>query len=550
LSGDTDISIQSGSNLTFSPSNWNSYQTVTLAAGDDLDDLNGTAIIRIDAPIIPYKDVTATEQDLGPTGDISLNPVPHEGTSGNIVEVYADVSGNMDSVGHFGFDFKYDNSKFNYLGLEADSLTQGWTINVSDVAAGEKRIDGFGSPVIPAFSAGSLVKITLQVRCLDPLIPENYSLELNDYTNDIAGFIPSPTSKDFNFSPCSSLGDVNADGNITPGDAQKAFEIFLGRHTPTFCQETISDSDCNEFTTPGDAQRIFEHFLGRTTLPECCAEFSNEKKAALSPEQLIDMNKTYEFERRLFPLNTIGVEGKTIAIPVIITNPAGIRSFTFDINYPAELLEYIGTNKSQLTSEFDYVIGIEETRGWIRVAGESSVPVSDFPFGSLAVLLFRVAKGFDEEMPLFVFNPGNDILYAELGEGTFVRTGEKEKDKNFLIVRKSAVQPDGTTRLSIRVSEKFRLKSFGMELKYDPDKMTFAGVRKVGLSENFISVDSYEPESGIVRVGGFGLSGSQKKGPGILIELIFSAYTGDGEIEIIRLEDDLQGFEMRERLIK
>jgi len=63
VSGDSDISVLSGSSLTFNASNWDIYQSVTLAAAEDADDLNGTATIRLSASGIQNKDVTATEID-------------------------------------------------------------------------------------------------------------------------------------------------------------------------------------------------------------------------------------------------------------------------------------------------------------------------------------------------------------------------------------------------------------------------------------------------------------------------------------------------------
>ena len=63
VSGDTDITVQSGSSLVFNASNWNTYQTVTLAAAEDADEVNGSAVIQCSAPGLTNKDVTATERD-------------------------------------------------------------------------------------------------------------------------------------------------------------------------------------------------------------------------------------------------------------------------------------------------------------------------------------------------------------------------------------------------------------------------------------------------------------------------------------------------------
>lgn len=62
VSGDNDITIQPG-RLTFNPPAWNTYQRVTIAAGEDPDTINGTAVIRIRAPGVADKNITVTEID-------------------------------------------------------------------------------------------------------------------------------------------------------------------------------------------------------------------------------------------------------------------------------------------------------------------------------------------------------------------------------------------------------------------------------------------------------------------------------------------------------
>jgi hypothetical protein len=63
-SGDTDISVITGASLTFTTSNWNIDQAVTLQAAQDADTTNGQAVIAITAPGITLdKNITVTEQD-------------------------------------------------------------------------------------------------------------------------------------------------------------------------------------------------------------------------------------------------------------------------------------------------------------------------------------------------------------------------------------------------------------------------------------------------------------------------------------------------------
>src|SRR5690606_9150509 len=62
-SGDTDITIQSGATLTFTPTNWNVTQNVTLAAAEDADDTNGSRTITVSSSGLESVTVTATEID-------------------------------------------------------------------------------------------------------------------------------------------------------------------------------------------------------------------------------------------------------------------------------------------------------------------------------------------------------------------------------------------------------------------------------------------------------------------------------------------------------
>jgi len=46
-------------------------------------------------------------------------------------------------------------------------------------------------------------------------------------------------------------------------------------------------------------------------------------------------------------------------IPVMVNNPEGIRSFSLEMVYPQELLEYVGLLASPLAQGFEYVRGVK-----------------------------------------------------------------------------------------------------------------------------------------------------------------------------------------------
>lgn len=71
FSGDPDISVSIGQTLTFTASDWSTFQTVTLVAAKDEDradevNKNGETIIQITANGVTTASVTATEADNGP----------------------------------------------------------------------------------------------------------------------------------------------------------------------------------------------------------------------------------------------------------------------------------------------------------------------------------------------------------------------------------------------------------------------------------------------------------------------------------------------------
>ncbi|MEU8266906.1 glycoside hydrolase family 48 protein [Sphaerisporangium sp. NPDC049002] len=67
--GDADLTVQSGGSLTFTTANWNTAQTVTIAAAEDADTTAGTATFNSAASGWTTGSVTATEADNdGSTG--------------------------------------------------------------------------------------------------------------------------------------------------------------------------------------------------------------------------------------------------------------------------------------------------------------------------------------------------------------------------------------------------------------------------------------------------------------------------------------------------
>jgi len=556
--GDPDITLIPDSDtlqLTFTPDDWNKFQTVTLAAAEDDDVIDGEAIIQIRAAGIEDEDITAVEQD-NDIADISLKLNPHTGTTGNIIKISIDISNNTLPISSFGLNFNYDSTLFSLKSIKKGSLTSDWSmIGGDEETPGTIIIGGVtgGGKSIEKRSDGTLVRIWLKVKCGSFTADNESEIMIENYKDGIKGFSPEPCIAKITLVPCSRVGDVNGDGDVTPGDAQNTLEIYLGKRIPEFCQRTTSDSNGNESTTPGDAQDIFEHYLGKREIPECHDDGSTGTSSAAS---LTSLRKTKDNKRirpskaKLYPLNTIGYSGKTVNIPIIITNPEGISSFSFDVNYLPELLEYAGIRRSQLTNEFDYVRGIEEIEGLIRVEGECKQPITYNKYASLAVLVFRVKEGVNGTLPIIVYNPGKDLFNVEIDDGTFLGLEYFDEQQRFLNLGKAIIMPDMTLRIPVEVSSAFNIKSFGLEIKYPEEKMVFAGINRGELTKNFTAVEGNELEPGVVRVGGYSMSGIQERKPGMLMEIVFLIKEMGGEIEIVKLVDDIQDFIIHKRRIR
>lgn len=106
--GDSDISVENGSSLTFTPDDWNENQTVTLAAAEDTDTQNGTATIRISAPELANRDIEAKEIDndaLHFITNVDEVTIPEEQTASFQVKLSAMPSSDLSvSVSRHGGD--------------------------------------------------------------------------------------------------------------------------------------------------------------------------------------------------------------------------------------------------------------------------------------------------------------------------------------------------------------------------------------------------------------------------------------------------------------
>ncbi len=106
--GDSDIAIQSGAALTFTATDWDQYQFVTVSAAEDQDNEDGSAQIIVATAagfFVPPTDISAVEDDNDPGGtenppivqgvQISIFPVPFLPAEGNLQFQNLPADGNL-----------------------------------------------------------------------------------------------------------------------------------------------------------------------------------------------------------------------------------------------------------------------------------------------------------------------------------------------------------------------------------------------------------------------------------------------------------------------
>lgn len=104
--GDTDITVQSGNSLSFTTANWDTYQTVTLAAAIDADADNGTATITCEPsdPTYTTAEVTAIEIDKDTTLTITNDGNGTSVPNGAVI-VEKGAASSIEAVPGAGYDF-------------------------------------------------------------------------------------------------------------------------------------------------------------------------------------------------------------------------------------------------------------------------------------------------------------------------------------------------------------------------------------------------------------------------------------------------------------
>lgn len=236
-------------------------------------------------------------------------------------------------------------------------------------------------------------------------------------------------------------GDVNGDLKITPTDAQRVFELFLGL-IPNATEAQLENADVNTDgtpsapkVTPSDAQAIFEKFLGISELPSDC---SCKSRAATSQKETFDQINSFPGQEVVIKINdVILVPGEEVVIPIILSGTCTLKAFGFDLSYPPEILEFICTESAPFSSDLVEIHANQIADGVIRAGGYSKKPVLVNSEKRLINLVFRVHENSGSPSSLRMLNEFDDFqnLTFKGGRLIFPENKKRKKVKHFQVKR-------------------------------------------------------------------------------------------------------------------
>ena len=325
-----------------------------------------------------------------------------EGAPGLDIDVPISIKGNVTPINAFGFEFNYCNDKLHLLDVEKGILTSDFDFfQYEEQSPGNVIIGGFHTSAIPANSDDVIAIVKLHVdACVEGDICE---LQINDLVDDFMGM--NACNGTFSCVTC-KLGDVNDDGNLTPGDALCAFNIYLHGGTPNpgtdcdnECALYAADINCTpDGITPGDALYIFEGYLQGKTPPMDC------KPTVLSKtDNNLDMS-----------INSLeGDPDEEVVFSIKLDQPVNINAFGFDIGYPTELLTFIGIKKADITKDWKALNSHVNVDGVVTIGGYSIVNNETYQSGDLVDVVFKVNQDADGSGELWLFNPTDDLACAQ-----------------------------------------------------------------------------------------------------------------------------------------
>lgn len=216
---------------------------------------------------------------------------------------------------------------------------------------------------------------------------------------------------------CQHDGDIDDDGQLTPGDALCAMNIFLNGQSvasdcdePNFeCEVIAADVNCSDEVTPGDALAIFLRFLGNESPADCF------NRGAVTPQS--QQVEPYQLDLGPGLISALD-DAALLRIPLALNRTDGLNAFGLTLAYPADEIEFVKVEKSAATAEWMRLEARATKTGELVLGGFTNKALfSDSPT-DLIYLHFRIKGGQRPDLRFEISGLTDDISNATVATTT------------------------------------------------------------------------------------------------------------------------------------
>lgn len=231
-----------------------------------------------------------------------------------------------------------------------------------------------------------------------------------------------------------------------------------------------------------------------------------------------------------------GEPGKTLAVPILIDNAAGVTGFTIQIAYPSQLMTADSVVAGNLTQSWSNLQTNTSVPGLVTVSGLDLTPIGGT--GSLLSLNVTLSNsatlGQSGEITLQESSLNDGALEHTVVNGSVVISAAGEVSFETGVT----IAPGETGNVDLTIALPGNLNGFTLEVAYDTSVITSLDAHAAGLtaswSNNFVTNTS---ESGVLTVSA--LNTAPASGTGVLLQLAVTAssFAQNGETTDLVITD-------------